>query len=210
MAGSWSTTAGAGIADRDRHAAGRGGGLRVRRSPTSPLAVRSTRRPAIRRPACVVCADVSDPGNAGTVIRCADAAGADAVVLAGYVGRPVQRQGRARVGRLAVPPAGRRRRRPWPRRSSPCRRAGLTVLAADGDRRHDLDDADRRGGWPARPPGCSATRRTGCRGECARWPTTSSRADLRPRREPQPGHGRRGLPLRLGARAAALTARRSS
>src|SRR6185436_3224480 len=30
-----------------------------------------------------VCADVRDPGNAGTVIRCADAAGAGAVVLAG-------------------------------------------------------------------------------------------------------------------------------
>jgi TrmH family RNA methyltransferase len=30
-----------------------------------------------------VCADVRDPGNAGTVVRCADAAGADAVVLAG-------------------------------------------------------------------------------------------------------------------------------
>lgn len=31
----------------------------------------------------VVCADVRDPGNAGTVIRCADAAGADAVILTG-------------------------------------------------------------------------------------------------------------------------------
>jgi len=30
-----------------------------------------------------VCADIRDPGNAGTVIRCADAAGADAVILAG-------------------------------------------------------------------------------------------------------------------------------
>ncbi|WP_370247267.1 TrmH family RNA methyltransferase [Nocardioides sp.] len=30
-----------------------------------------------------VCADVNDPGNAGTVIRCADAAGAGGVVLAG-------------------------------------------------------------------------------------------------------------------------------
>ncbi len=30
-----------------------------------------------------ICANVRDPGNAGTVIRCADAAGADAVVLAG-------------------------------------------------------------------------------------------------------------------------------
>ncbi len=30
-----------------------------------------------------ICADVNDPGNAGTVIRCADAAGAGGVVLAG-------------------------------------------------------------------------------------------------------------------------------
>ena len=54
-----------------------------------------------------VCADVRDPGNAGTVIRCADAAGADGVVLTGDVGRPLQRQGGARLGRLAVPPARR-------------------------------------------------------------------------------------------------------
>lgn len=31
----------------------------------------------------IVCADVRDPGNAGTVIRCADAAGMDAVVFTG-------------------------------------------------------------------------------------------------------------------------------
>jgi TrmH family RNA methyltransferase len=31
----------------------------------------------------VVCADIRDPGNAGAVVRCADAAGADAVILAG-------------------------------------------------------------------------------------------------------------------------------
>lgn len=31
----------------------------------------------------VVCVDIRDPGNAGTVIRCADAAGADAVIFAG-------------------------------------------------------------------------------------------------------------------------------
>lgn len=31
----------------------------------------------------VICADIRDPGNLGAVIRCADAAGADAVVVAG-------------------------------------------------------------------------------------------------------------------------------
>ena len=30
-----------------------------------------------------MCADIRDPGNAGAVIRCADAVGADAVILAG-------------------------------------------------------------------------------------------------------------------------------
>ena len=47
-----------------------------------PLA-RGTTRPR-RSPGLVaICADVRDPGNAGTVIRTADAAGADGVVLAG-------------------------------------------------------------------------------------------------------------------------------
>jgi RNA methyltransferase, TrmH family len=31
-----------------------------------------------------ICADVRDPGNAGTIVRTADALGADAVVLAGH------------------------------------------------------------------------------------------------------------------------------
>ncbi|MCW2838123.1 MAG: aviRb, partial [Marmoricola sp.] len=35
------------------------------------------------RATVVICADVRDPGNAGTVIRTADATGADGVVLAG-------------------------------------------------------------------------------------------------------------------------------
>jgi len=87
----------------------------------------------------VVCADVRDPGNAGAVIRCADAAGADAVVLAGtsvdpYNGKTV----RATVGSLfhlpvvfgpAVDEAVTR-----------LRDDGLTVLAADGDGSLTLDD----------------------------------------------------------------------
>ena len=88
-----------------------------------------------------VCADVRDPGNAGTVIRCADAAGADAVVLAGALGRPLQRQDRPGHGRLAVPPAAGRRARDRRRRSRPRQAAGLTVLAADGAGELDLDDA---------------------------------------------------------------------
>ncbi len=44
-----------------------------------PLADLLARRPGL----LAVCADVRDPGNAGTVVRCADAAGADGVVLTG-------------------------------------------------------------------------------------------------------------------------------
>ncbi len=78
-----------------------------------------------------ICADVRDPGNAGTVIRCADAAGADAVVLAGssvdaYNAKTV----RASVGSLfhlplAVEPSAEAA-------VHAARAAGLTVLAADG------------------------------------------------------------------------------
>ena len=89
----------------------------------------------------VICADVRDPGNAGTVIRCADAAGADAVILAGdavdlYNPKTI----RASVGsvfnlpivierdvRVAIALA---------------KQAGLRVLAADGGGDLDLFAAD--------------------------------------------------------------------
>jgi TrmH family RNA methyltransferase len=91
-----------------------------------------------------VCADVRDPGNAGTVIRCADAAGAGAVVLAGtsvdpYNGKAV----RASVGSLFHLPLA---VAPDPAVVvSALRAAGLLVLAADGAGELDLDDAEDRG-----------------------------------------------------------------
>jgi TrmH family RNA methyltransferase len=91
-----------------------------------------------------VCADVRDPGNAGTVIRCADAAGADGVVLAGssvdpYNGKAV----RASVGSLFhLPLALAGDPRDAVRR---LREAGLTVLAADGAGEIDLDEAEEQG-----------------------------------------------------------------
>jgi TrmH family RNA methyltransferase len=78
-----------------------------------------------------ICADVRDPGNAGTVIRCADAAGADAVVLAGSsVDAYNPKTVRASVGSLlhlpvAVEPSAELAVRA-------ARIAGLTVLAAEG------------------------------------------------------------------------------
>lgn len=87
-----------------------------------------------------ICSNVRDPGNVGTVIRCADAAGADAVVLAGtsvdaYNGKAV----RASVGSVfhlpltfGVTVADSVRH---------AQSAGLTVLAADGGAQLTLDDA---------------------------------------------------------------------
>jgi TrmH family RNA methyltransferase len=88
-----------------------------------------------------LCADVRDPGNAGTVIRTADAAGADGVVLAGssvdlYSPKTI----RASVGSAFHLPVA--------VESDPAaavqaaRTAGLLVLAADGAGEVDLDDAD--------------------------------------------------------------------
>jgi TrmH family RNA methyltransferase len=95
-------------------------------------------------PPLVICADIRDPGNAGTVIRTADAAGAVGVVLAGnsvdlYNDKTV----RASVGSLwhlsisvVEDPA------------EPVRRAqaaGFVVLAADGSGETDLFEAERSG-----------------------------------------------------------------
>ena len=78
-----------------------------------------------------ICADVRDPGNAGTVIRCADAAGADAVVLAGssvdaYNPKAVRASGGSLFHLpVAVEPSAEAAVRA-------AKDAGLTVLAADG------------------------------------------------------------------------------
>ncbi|HST66948.1 MAG TPA: RNA methyltransferase [Mycobacteriales bacterium] len=87
----------------------------------------------------VLLADIRDPGNAGTVLRSADAAGADAVVLAGasvdpYNGKTV----RASAGSLFHLPVV--RAAPLDAAVDAARAAGLTVLAADGAGERDLDD----------------------------------------------------------------------
>jgi len=87
-----------------------------------------------------LCADVRDPGNAGTVIRCADAAGADAVVLTGSSVDPYNSKVvRASVGSLfhiglAIEPDA-------TAVTDAVRGAGLTVLAADSVGDLDLDEA---------------------------------------------------------------------
>ncbi|MBO0842272.1 MAG: RNA methyltransferase [Nocardioides sp.] len=88
-----------------------------------------------------ICADVRDPGNAGTVIRCADAAGASGVVLAGdsvdlYNPKTI----RASVGSaFHVPIAV--ERDPLAAVAA-AKEAGLTVLAADMHGEADIFDAD--------------------------------------------------------------------
>ncbi len=91
-----------------------------------------------------VCADVRDPGNAGTVIRTADAAGADAVVLAGTSVDPYNpKTVRATVGSLFHLPIV---VEPDPVAAvEAARAAGMTVLAAAGDGDVDLYDADLSG-----------------------------------------------------------------
>ena len=111
----------------------------------------------------VVLVHANDPGNAGTIVRTADAAGADVVVFAGrsvdaYNGKAV----RASAGSLFhldivvdVSPA---------EAIAAGRAAGLAVLAATGSgrRRPGRPRRSRRAG-ARRRSGCSATRRTACR-----------------------------------------------
>ena len=91
----------------------------------------------------VICAQIRDPGNAGTVIRCADAFGADAVILSSdsvevYNPKTV----RASVGSvfhlplvIGVDLA---------EAIDACRAAGLQVFATDGEAGTELTDlADR-------------------------------------------------------------------
>jgi TrmH family RNA methyltransferase len=87
-----------------------------------------------------VCADVRDPGNAGTVIRCADAAGASTVVLTGssvdpYNGKAV----RASVGSLFH--VGLAIEHDTAEVVATLQERGFVVLAADGTGEKDLDDA---------------------------------------------------------------------
>jgi len=92
------------------------------------------------RPGLVaVLAQVRDPGNAGTVIRAADAAGADAVVLTeSSVDVHNPKCVRSTAGSLFHLPVV--NGVPLERAVTQLRSAGLLVLAADGDGPDDLDD----------------------------------------------------------------------
>src|SRR6476469_3145977 len=92
----------------------------------------------------VICADVRDPGNAGTVIRCADASGADGVVLAGSSVDPYNdKTVRATVGSLWHLPLSLHDDPAEAVRQA--RAAGHVVLAADGAGETDLFEAESSG-----------------------------------------------------------------
>ena len=89
----------------------------------------------------VVLVEAADPGNAGTVIRVADAAGADAVVLAGdsvdpHNGKCV----RGSVGSVFHVPVA--VERDVAEVLAACRRAGVRLLAATADGEWDVFDPD--------------------------------------------------------------------
>ncbi|MBT0995867.1 RNA methyltransferase [Cellulomonas sp. DKR-3] len=103
-----------------------------------------------------VLARVRDPGNAGTVIRAADAAGAGGVVLTtASVDVHNPKAVRSTAGSLFhVPVAYDVEPRAAVER---LRAAGLTVLAADGTGEHDIDDLlDVAGRAPAGVPDLAA------------------------------------------------------
>ena len=92
----------------------------------------------------VILANVRDPGNAGTVLRTADAAGADAVLFAGSSVDPYNSKCvRASAGSLFHLPVV--TGTPVPEAVQALRAAGLRVLAADGGASRTLDDLQADG-----------------------------------------------------------------
>lgn len=88
----------------------------------------------------VVCAEIRDPGNLGAVIRCADAAGADAVVVAGDSVDPLNSKVvRATAGSLFHLPVA--VEEDAAAAVATLRERGLQVLAADGAGDTGLFDA---------------------------------------------------------------------
>ncbi len=89
----------------------------------------------------VVPVEMNDPGNAGTLVRTADAMGADGVVFAGHSVDPHQSKVvRASAGSLFHLPIARESN--VDAVLTAARAAGLTLVATAADGEVDLDDAD--------------------------------------------------------------------
>jgi RNA methyltransferase, TrmH family len=92
----------------------------------------------------VLLANVRDPGNAGTVLRTADAAGADGVIFSDASVDPYNSKCvRASAGSLFHLPVA--VGCPLREAAAALRDAGVRVLAADGDANRELGDLDRDG-----------------------------------------------------------------
>ncbi|WP_061964590.1 TrmH family RNA methyltransferase [Demequina aurantiaca] len=98
----------------------------------------------------VVLSNVRDPGNAGTAIRVADAAGADAVVLAGESVDPSNPKViRASAGSLFHVPVV--RSLPLDDALAALAEAGMQIVAADGSGSAELGDGDAGDAFLAKP-----------------------------------------------------------
>ncbi len=116
------------------------GVLAVCRFIDVPLAQVSARAPAL----AVILANVRDPGNAGTVLRTADAAGAGGVIFAGSSVDPYNSKAvRASAGSLFHLPVV--TGSPVEDAVRALRERGLRVLAADGGAASTLDDLEAAG-----------------------------------------------------------------
>ena len=113
-----------------------------------------------RAGAVAVLHEVRDPGNAGTILRSADAAGAAGVVFAGpSVDAYNPKTVRASAGSIFHVPVV--RDVATTTRSTRSRAAGRVVVAMDAAGRTTCS----RRSCPRRRRSCSGTRRTGCRPE---------------------------------------------
>ena len=114
-----------------------------------------------------VAAEISEPGNAGTLIRVADAMGADAVVLAGHSVDPYNGKClRASAGSIfSIPVVS---EADAAAAVSAIGAAGLAVLATTVDGEISLG---RRGIWRCRRHGCSGRRPTAWRPNLAEMAT---------------------------------------
>ena len=110
----------------------------------------------------VLCDQVRDPGNLGTVVRCADAFGADAVLVSrGSVDLYNPKAVRASTGSLFHLPLA--IDVDLAETVDLARAAGLAILGADGSAAETTEDLARSGALARPVSGCWATRRGVCR-----------------------------------------------
>ena len=202
----WSATArgGCSVHRCTGRGAGRGSSTPSPRSGVAAVArladpVRSTTRSPPPAALALVLVGLADPGNAGTLVRSAEAAGAGAVVFCdGSVDPYNPKCVRASAGSVFRLAGGRARPTATPR--SPRCAARRADHGGDGGPRAARPTTPSTS--PARWPSCSATRPTACPGAVAAGWTSGHHPAGRPGRVAQRGHGRRGDLLRVAAPAA--------